>query len=61
MSVFGDESMADMRARDLRLPFEVEPANKLEERRAQPRSETVFSRIEDATYAILREHEKKTA
>jgi len=53
--------MADMSTRDLRLPFEVEPTNKPEERRAQPRSETVFTRIEDATYAILREHEKKTA
>jgi hypothetical protein len=53
--------MADMSARDLKLLFEVEAANKAEDRRAQPRSETVFSRIEDATYAILREHEKKTA
>jgi len=52
--------MTDMSARDLRLPFDVEPA-KPEERRTQPRSETVFSRIEDATYAILREHEKKRA
>jgi hypothetical protein len=53
--------MADMSARNLGLPFEVELAKEPEERRAQPRSETVFSRIEDATYAILREHEKKTA
>jgi hypothetical protein len=52
--------MSDMSSRNLSLPFDVEPA-KPEERRAQPRSETVFSRIEDATYAILREHEKKTA
>jgi len=27
------------------------------ERRAQPRSETVLSRIEDATYAVLRKYE----
>ena len=32
-----------------------------QERRAHPRSQTIFNRIEDATYAVLRKHEKKTA
>jgi hypothetical protein len=53
--------MADICASNLRLPFGIELSRNPDERRAQPRSETVFSRIEDATYAILREHEKKTA
>jgi hypothetical protein len=53
--------MADIPTSNLKLPFEIELSNVPGERRAQPRSETAFSRIEDATYAILREHEKKTA
>jgi hypothetical protein len=53
--------MADISASILRLPFEIELTKNPDDRRAQPRSETVFSRIEDATYAILREHEKKSA
>ncbi|HYK51003.1 MAG TPA: hypothetical protein VEU94_14845 [Terriglobales bacterium] len=53
--------MADISASNLRLPFEIEPIKNPDERRAQPRSETVFSRIEDTTYAILREHETKSA
>jgi hypothetical protein len=32
-----------------------------EERRAQARSNTVLSRIEDMTYEILRKHEKQSA
>lgn len=53
--------MTDIYASNLRLPCEIELPKKPEERRAQPRSETVLNRIEDATYAILREHEKKRA
>ena len=34
-------------------PLAVKP-----ERRAQARVESVLSRIEDATYAVLRKHEK---
>jgi hypothetical protein len=59
--VFSNDPMADLRETDLRLPFEVELGKKPPERRALPRSGTVLSRIEDATYAILREHEKKSA
>jgi hypothetical protein len=57
----GDEPMADPRETDLRLPFAMKLGKKPPERRALPRSGTVLSRIEDATYAILREHEKKSA
>jgi hypothetical protein len=32
-----------------------------EERRSQARAEGVLAKIEDATYAILRKHEKKPA
>jgi hypothetical protein len=53
--------MADIPAGTSKLPFGLELSNVPGERRAQARSETAFSRIEDATYAILREHEKKTA
>ncbi len=59
--VLGDDFMADIPASNLRLPFEIELSRNPDDRRAQPRGETVFSRIEDATYAVLREHEKKTA
>jgi len=34
---------------------------KEDDRRTQGRPDTVLSQIEDATYAILRKHEKKTA
>jgi hypothetical protein len=40
---------------------QVDTQTPTKERRTQPRSETVLSRIEDATYAILRKHEKKPA
>jgi hypothetical protein len=32
-----------------------------DDRRSQLRADTVLSQIEDATYAILRKHEKKSA
>jgi hypothetical protein len=32
-----------------------------DDRRSQSRTDTVLSQIEDATYAILRKHEKKSA
>ncbi len=53
--------MAELRETDLKLSFEIGPGKKPPDRRALPRSGTVLSRIEDATYAILREHEKKSA
>lgn len=53
--------MSDLRVNDLKRQLEEHIGKEENERRAQPRSETVFSRIEDATYAILRQHEKKSA
>jgi hypothetical protein len=41
--------------RDNQLPSDQD------DRRSQPRADDVLSRIEDATYAILRQHEKKSA
>lgn len=32
-----------------------------DDRRSQLRADTILSQIEDATYAILRKHEKKSA
>ncbi|HVO80432.1 MAG TPA: hypothetical protein VMT28_06865 [Terriglobales bacterium] len=34
---------------------------KEDDRRSQSRAETVLSQIEDATYAVLRKHEKRSA
>lgn len=42
-------------------PKEVLSTKVQEDRRAQSRSNTVLSRIEDMTYEILRKHEKKSA
>jgi hypothetical protein len=42
-------------------PTEAPSGERPEERRAQARSNTVLSRIEDMTYEILRKHEKKSA
>ena len=42
-------------------PPEIPPRKQTEERRAQARSNTVLSRIEDATYEILRKYEKQSA
>jgi len=53
--------MADLHETNLKRPFAIELGQKPPERRALPRSGTVLSRIEDATYAILREHEKQSA
>ena len=53
--------MADPHEANLKLPFDIELGKKPPERRALPRTGTVLSRIEDATYAILREHEKQSA
>jgi hypothetical protein len=42
-------------------PHEVPPRKTPDERRSQPRSNTVLSRIEDMTYEILRKNEKQSA
>lgn len=38
-----------------------QPSTQQQERRSQARTEGVLAKIEDATYAILRKHEKKPA
>ena len=43
----------------IKYPEQVRP--KKDERRAQSRKDGVLSKIEDATYEILRKHEKKSA
>jgi hypothetical protein len=53
--------MPDLWVSELKRQLEADHGKEQNERRAQPRSQTVFSRIEDATYAILRQHEKKSA
>jgi len=52
--------MADLWVSELKQQLESLD-KKQDERRAQPRRETVFSRIADANNAVLREHEKKSA
>jgi len=59
--VSGDDPMTDVRETNPRLCFEIDPGKKPPERRTLPRTGTVLNRIEDATYAILREHEKQSA
>ena len=54
------DTMADSKTKDIKDRVEI-PSHPQQDRRAQPRSETVFCRIEDATYAVLRKHEKKSA
>ncbi|MGC2196805.1 MAG: hypothetical protein WA628_19180 [Terriglobales bacterium] len=53
--------MPDPQAKDSIRPFEFELSNLERDRRTQVRSETTLSRIEDATYTILRKYEKRTA
>ena len=53
--------MSDSQGVDSSRKFEPQSQSIQRERRTMVRSETVLSRIEDATYAILRKHEKKPA
>jgi hypothetical protein len=53
--------MPDPKTEDAQAPLYTPFQNQKPDRRAQPRSETTLSRIEDATYAVLRRHEKKPA
>jgi hypothetical protein len=39
----------------------IQPSQTEPERRSQARAQGVLAKIEDATYAILRKHEKKPA
>jgi hypothetical protein len=53
--------MSDQHVKDVHQPVDVQPEPQTAERRTQARSETVLGQIEDATYAILRKHEKQSA
>jgi len=55
------ETMSDQHVKDVHQPVDVQPEPQTAERRTQARSETVLGQIEDATYAILRKHEKQSA
>jgi hypothetical protein len=53
--------MQDPHAKDAQGQLDIQPQTKEQERRSQARSEGVLGQIEDATYAILRKHEKQSA
>jgi hypothetical protein len=55
------ETMPDPHVKDNQAQLDIQPITEPQERRAQPRAETVLGQIEDATYAILRKHENKSA
>lgn len=52
--------MSDPRSKGSLRTVDIQPS-KQEERRSQARAEGILAKIEDATYAILRKHEKKPA
>jgi hypothetical protein len=60
-SLFQGTAMSDSHAPNAHPSLPVPPSKIEPDRRAQARYEGVLSRIEDATYAILRKHEKKSA
>jgi hypothetical protein len=53
--------MPDPHGKETLRTFDIQPPTPEHERRSQPRPEGVLAKIEDATYAILRKHEKKPA
>lgn len=53
--------MPDPHVKDAQGPQDVQTQTKPQERRSQPRNDSVLAQIEDATYAILRKYENKTA
>jgi hypothetical protein len=46
---------------DICQRLEKQPQPAKQDRRSQPRSEGIFSLIENTTYEILRKHERKSA
>jgi hypothetical protein len=52
--------MQESLAKENQTQFDTQP-QKEPERRSHPWTESVFARIEDTTYAILRKHGKKPA
>jgi len=53
--------MPDPHVKDNQGPQEIPLSTTKQDRRTQPRKEGVLGQIEDATYAILRKHENKSA
>jgi hypothetical protein len=53
--------MPDPHAKETQGPQEIPASTQKQERRAQPCKEGVLGQIEDATYAILRKYENKSA
>ena len=53
--------MPDPHEKDAYQSLDIQPEPKKQERRTQARSESVLGRIEDATYAALRKHDKQSA
>jgi len=53
--------MPDPHGKETLRAFDIPPSTEEQERRSQARAEGVLAKIEDATYAILRKHEKKPA
>jgi hypothetical protein len=52
------EAMSDQHAKDAPESLNVEPETPKKDHRAPPRHENALSQIENATYAMLRKHEK---
>jgi len=58
---FLGEAMPEQQGKETQQSLDVQPDTKAQEHGTQARGQGVFSQIEDATYAILRKHEKQTA
>ena len=50
--------MPDQPVNDAQAPLTSTAQTRNQERRSQSRSDSVLAQIEDATYAVLRKHEK---
>jgi hypothetical protein len=53
--------MSDPHGKETLRTVDIQPSTQEQERRSQARAQGVLAKIEDATYAILRKHEKKPA
>jgi hypothetical protein len=53
--------MPDPHGKKMLRTFDIQPSMQEQERRSQTQPEGALAEIGDATYAILRKHEKKPA
>ena len=51
--------MPDQPVNDTQVPLATQSQTRNQDRRSQVRTDSVLAQIEDATYAVLRKHEKK--